>query len=434
MSLRESIKKAIPTVVFDRVEPYAHLGENILISTRHGLPARNMRFIGVTGTNGKTTTTNMIFTMLREADFKVALLSSTTYGYRDDLKEQVNHMTTDPAPILQRKLRSFAAAGAEWVVVEASSHALAQHRMWGLPIEIAVMTNVTHEHLDYHKTFERYREAKRRLFKIAAKHGLKYGVVNADDPAAELFAATVPESESFGLYKGDVVAQDVVLGSESSSFTAVAGKDKYKISIKMPGEFNVQNALAAVTVGRKLGLSKNQIEAGLAAFAGVEGRMMRVDEGQAYMAMIDYAGTPDAFQRAFETLRTAVKGKLVVVFGSPAHRDKLKRPIQGEIAGRYADEVILTEEDDRDEPGQEIMEQMAAGAEKVGKIRDKDLFLIGNRKQAIEFAVSRVSHADDLVITLGKGHERTIERADGIYPWNEAETLREAIRSRAVQD
>ncbi len=428
MSIRTLVKKAIPTAVFDRLEPYAHWGESVVVSARHGHPARSMRFIGVTGTNGKTTTTNMIFTMLREAGYDVALLSSTTYGFRDDLRQQVNHMTTDPAPVMQKKLRSFATAGAEWVVVEASSHALAQHRVWGLPFEIAVMTNVTHEHLDYHKTFERYREAKRRLFKLAAKHGLKFGVVNAEDPAAELFGATTPHSASYGLEKGDVTARDVVLGSDSCRFTAVAGKDTYDITIRIPGEFNVQNALAAVVVGRKLGLTKRQIEEGLGAFAGVEGRMMRVDEGQRYMAMIDYAGTPDAFERAFKALRPAVKGKLVVVFGSPAHRDKLKRPIQGEIAGRYADEVILTEEDDRDEPGQEIMEQMADGAEKVGKMKDKDLFLIGNRQEAIEFAVTRVSGSDDMVVTLGKGHEKTIERADGVYPWSEAEVLRAAIR------
>ena len=164
MSVRKLIKKAIPTAVFDRLEPYAHLGENVIISVRHGIPAKRMRCIGVTGTNGKTTTTNMIFTMLREAGYNVALLSSTTYGFRDDLRQQVNHMTTDPTPVMQKKLRGFAEAGAEWVVVEASSHALAQYRVWGLPFEIAVMTNVTHEHLDYHKTFERYREAKRERF------------------------------------------------------------------------------------------------------------------------------------------------------------------------------------------------------------------------------------------------------------------------------
>lgn len=424
------IKRAIPTAVFDRLEPYAHLGESVLTTARHGYPAKRMRFIGVTGTNGKTTTTNMIFTMLREAGYNVALLSSTTYGFRDDVREQVNHMTTDPAPIMQKKLRSFAEAGAEWVVVEASSHALAQYRVWGLPFEIAVMTNVTHEHLDYHKTFERYREAKRRLFKIAAKHGMKFGVINAEDPGAELFGRTVPHSESYGMQKGDVVARDVVLDNESCHFTAVAGDEEYHVAIKIPGEFNVQNALAAVVVGRKMGLSQRQIESGLAAFAGVEGRMMRIDEGQKYMAIIDYAGTPDAFERAFKTLRPAVAGKLVVVFGSPAHRDKLKRPIQGEIAGRYADEIILTEEDDRDEPGQEILEQMAAGAEKVGKVKDKNLFLIPNRQDAIAFAVSRVASSDDMVVTLGKGHEKTIERADGVHPWSEPEVLREAIKQQ----
>lgn len=427
-SFKRVVKKMIPAALYRKVEPFGHLLEAVGANIRYGFPSRRMHIIGVTGTNGKTTTTFLIYTMLRQAGYNVGMLSTVAYGVNDDIREQIEHMTTVSSPVLQKRLRDFKKAGAEWVVVESSSHALAQHRIWGLPYEIAVMTNVTHEHLDYHGTFENYREAKRRLFKLAAKHGRKFGVVNAEDPSAELFLQTTPRGVSYGLKTGDITAENMKLAADRCEFTAVTGDDSYDITIHIPGEFNVSNSLATVAVGRELGLSKAQIENGIAALAGVEGRMMTIDEGQAFTAIIDYAGTPDAFERAFETLRPATKGKLIVVFGSPAHRDKLKRPIQGEIAGRYADEVILTEEDDRDEPGEQIMNEMAAGAIKAGKTVDTNLFLIGNRTDAINFAMSRASSADDTVVTLGKGHEKTIERADGVHPWSEPETMREALR------
>lgn len=426
-SVRQIVKKMIPTALYRRVEPYGHLLEAIGANVVYGFPSRGMHVIGVTGTNGKTTTTFLIHKMLREAGYNVAMLSTVAYGVNDDIHEQIEHMTTVSSPILQERLRDFKKDGAEWVVIESSSHALAQHRVWGVPYEIAVMTNVTHEHLDYHGTFENYREAKRRLFKIAAKHGRKFGVVNAEDPSAKLFLQTTSRSVSYGLKTGDIIANDVKLTTNDCRFTAVAGKDTYDITIHIPGEFNVSNSLAAVAVGRELGLSKTEIEQGIAALEGVEGRMMKIDEGQPFTAIIDYAGTPDAFERAFQTLRPATRGKLIVVFGSPAHRDKLKRPIQGEIAGRYADEVILTEEDDRDEPGEQIMGEMAAGAVKAGKVINEDLFLIGDRTDAINFAVTRALSPDDTVVTLGKGHEKTIERADGVHPWSEPETMREAL-------
>jgi UDP-N-acetylmuramoyl-L-alanyl-D-glutamate--2,6-diaminopimelate ligase len=410
------------------VAPAYHAARGLAYNQRYGNPAKDLHFIGVTGTNGKTTTTTLIFTMLREAGINVGFMTTVDWGYNQDVHKQVEHITTVSAPEMQRRLRDFRDRGCEWVVVETSSHALAQNRVLGIPFEIAVLTNLTHEHLEYHRTFERYREAKRKLFRITAKSKRSLAVVNGDDPVAELFAGTTKRHTYYGLKHGDVHAKDIKLGTEDIRYTAVAGDDTYDIHMHMPGEFNVYNSLAAVAVGRELGLSKQQIEKGIAVLKGVEGRMMRIDEGQPFTAMIDHAGTPDAFESFFKSIRPQVKGKLVVVFGSPGRRDEIKRPIQGEIAGKYADEVILTEEDDRDEPGEKIMGEMAAGAEKAGKVRDKDLFLIGNRSEAIEFAVSRVKGKDDMVVTLGKGQEKTIERADGTYAWSEPETMRIALR------
>ena len=332
---------------------------------------------------------------------------------------------------MQKRIRDFKRAGVEWLVLETSSHSLAQYRTWGIPYEIAVMTNVTNDHLDYHGTFENYLQAKRRLFKIAGGNGRQFGVVNADDSSAQKFIDSIPRSVSYGIDAGKLRASNIKLAADHSKFKATIGRDSYDIRVNIPGEFNISNSLAAVAVGREVGLTKKQIEDGIAALAGVEGRMTVVDEGQSFKAIVDFASTPDAFERLFSSVRPVTNGKLIAVFGSAGRRDEAKRAIQGEIAGRYSDEVILTEEDDRDIDGNMILEQIAEGAKKAGKTIDKDMFLILDRKKAIDFAVRRAKTANDTVVFLGKGHEKTIERADGAHPWSEIETVKKALRKLA---
>ena len=210
-------------------------------------------------------------------------------------------------------------------------------------------------------------------------------------------------------------------------YTVEIDGKKHRVRSQIPGKFNVSNSLAAVAVGLELGIDMKQIVAGIAALEGVEGRMATVDAGQKYGAIIDFAHTPDSFERLLADLRKATKGKLVVLFGSAGRRDEEKRAVQGRIAGKYADEVVITEEDDRDIDGNEIMEQIATGAEESGKQRERDLFMILDRPSAIDFAITRVKSADDTVVFLGKGHERTIERADGTHPWDEVAEVKRAI-------
>jgi UDP-N-acetylmuramoyl-L-alanyl-D-glutamate--2,6-diaminopimelate ligase len=220
--------------------------------------------------------------------------------------------------------------------------------------------------------------------------------------------------------------------AQQSTYDVQYREVQYHITCQIPGEFNVYNSLAAVAVGIELGLSKEQIEKGIAALESVEGRMNTIDAGQPYAAVIDFAHTPDSFERLLSDLRQSTKGKLVVMFGSAGRRDETKRAIQGQIAGKYADEVVLTEEDDRDVDGNEILAQIAEGAQQSGKVKDQNLFLVLDRPSAIRFAVSRVSAADDAVIFLGKGHEKVIERADGEHPWDEARQVRDAITQASV--
>ncbi|PIZ62025.1 hypothetical protein COY17_03200 [Candidatus Saccharibacteria bacterium CG_4_10_14_0_2_um_filter_52_9] len=429
MNPRKIVKKLIPRRLFAVVEPYGHLAEAALWNTLHGFPAHGLKVIGVTGTNGKTSTSFMIQRMLYEAGYKVGLMSTVGYGMGDDIKPQLHHMTNVSVPEMMQRLKWMKSQGVEWLVLETTSHALAQHRVFGVPYSVAVMTNVTHEHLAYHRTFERYRDAKRRLFKLANhnKKGLRTGVVNAEDPSAELFAQDIAHQLTYGIEKGDLRTIDVRATPVGSTYTVKSNGAELHIKVNMPGSFNIYNSLAAVGVGLTLGLEPAQIEQGIAALQGVEGRMARIEEGQDFDVIVDYAHSPDSFEKLFKDLKPVVKGKLIVLFGSLGGGDTGKRPQQGRLAGEYADEVIICEEDDRLEDPAKIMEDIAAGVEKAGKVRDQDLFLIHDRAEAINFAIQRAK-AGDTVLLLGKGHEKTIEDANGERPWDEVGTARQALQ------
>ncbi len=429
MNPRTITKKLIPKSLFTVIEPYGHLMEAVAFETLNGFPAKDLKVIGVTGTNGKTTTCYLVHRMLHEAGYKVGLMSTVGYGVGEDIKPQIAHMTTVSVPLLMKRINSMKEQGIEWLVLETTSHALAQNRVWGIPFSIAVMTNLTHEHLDYHRTFERYRNAKRKLFKLANSNtkGLQIGIINADDPSADLFASDITNPLLYGIKKGDVLASNIVLGSNGIEYTAKIKDKSFNINCKLPGSFNVYNSLAAVCIGDSLGLTKEQIEKGIAALEGVEGRMQTIDEGQNFSVIVDFAHTPDSFEKLFKDIRPVVKGKLIVMFGSAGRRDIEKRAEQGRLAGKYADEVIVTEEDDRDVDGQKILEQIAQGVKESGKTINKDLFLVHDRTKAIRYSLSRAAKGDT-VLLLGKGHEKTIERADGAHPWNEIETAHKELK------
>ncbi len=450
MNTRSLVKKFVPTSTFKKIEPYGHLGESVLFNVKNGFPAKGLKVIGVTGTNGKTTTCFLIHRMLTEAGYKVGLITTVAYGVGKDIQPQVLHMTTPSVQYLHRRINEMKADGIEWLVLEVTSHALAQHRVWGVPFSVAVLTNITHEHLDYHGTFERYRAAKRMLFEQTNrnKKGLRTGVVNAEDKNAEVFTSAIAHPVSYGIKEGDVRATKVELTPGGSHYLARVGDDEYQIECHLPGSFNVYNSLAAVAVGRTVGLNKKQIEQGIAALKHVEGRMQAVKEGQDFDVIVDYAHTPDSFEKLFKDLAPMVKGKLIVLFGSAGRRDEAKRAEQGKLAGKYADEIIVTEEDDRDMDGLEIMDQIARGAESAGKKRDKNLFLIHDRAEAIRFAVGRAKKGDT-VLLLGKGHEKDILRngpkaaqlrhlqQDDANPervikikWDEVVAAREALQTR----
>lgn len=429
MGFRGTVKKVIPTKLFHKVEPYGHLLEAVVFNIIYGFPARKMKVIGVTGTNGKTSTCFLIHSMMVSSGKKTGLMTTVGYGVGKDIHPQMQHMTSASVPVLMKRLKYMQKHGVEWLILETTSHALAQNRVWGIPYSLAVMTNITHEHLAYHGTFERYRDAKRKLFQLANKNkkGLRTGIINAEDPSAGLFTTDIKNHISYGIKEGDMRAKHIDLKPTGSRFAAVIGDDEYWVTCNLPGTFNIFNSMAAIAVGREVGLTRKQIEDGIQALKHVEGRMTQIDEGQPFDVIVDYAHTPDSFEKLFKDMKSVVKGRTIVLFGSLGGGDKGKRPLQGELAGQYADIVVITEEDDREENPEIIMSDIAKGAEKAGKVRDKDLFLVHNRSEAIAFAFAQAKKGDT-VLLLGKGHEKTIESADGERPWNEVKEAQKALK------
>ena len=393
------------------VKPWHYL-QAVRAGMKNGWPAKKIKVIAVTGTNGKTSTCFFIWKMLNEAGHRTGVMTTIGWGV-EEIEPQIEHMTTESVGILNERMRKIQETGAEYLVLETTSHALSQSRILGVPIEIAVFTNLTPEHLDYHKTFEKYRAAKLKLFKKA-----RFGVINADDPSADWFSDAVRkyahgDIKTYGIERGDLRATEVELLSTGVKYSC----GDIKIETQVPGRFNVYNSLAAVAVGQRVGLTDEEIERGVHALDNVEGRMTDVKCGQDFTVIVDYAHQPDALEKVFESLST-VEGKVISVHGGAGRRDHGTREPRGEILGRYSDMVIITEDDSRDEDPAEIAEMFAKGAEKAGKVRGENLMIELDREKAIRKALM-MARRGDLVLILGKGHEKTILRGDGPHEFED---------------
>ena len=431
----------IKTFLMDKVPNYNrlvipyHLTKAVMAAHKYGFPGKRMRVIGVTGTNGKTSTCFMIWKMLNAAGYKTGLMTTVAWGV-DKLEEQVEHMTTVDVETLNYRMKKIADLGAEFLVLEITSHALVQHRVYGVPIEIAVMTNVTHEHLDYHKTFENYRDAKRMLFKMA-----DFGVINEDDKSWAYFAQDVKKYVTYGINNGILQAENITLKADGVRYQTIVSQQffdvnnvdnkikKLEIKTQIPGKFTVYNSLAAVAVGIKLGLTKNEIEKGIYALDSVEGRMNRVKEGQKFEVIVDYAHTPDAFLKVFESVVPGKKARIISLFGGAGRRDESTREERGKIGAINSDIVIVTEDDSRDEDPKIIADEFVKGAEAEGKILGENLFVELNREKAIKKAID-LAEKDDIVLILGKGHEKTILRAGGAEPFEDLKVVRKILRKK----
>ena len=397
------------------VLPY-HFVQAEAASIKYGFPGKKLKVIGVTGTNGKTTTCFMIWNMLRTAGYKTGLMTTVAYGV-DKLKPELGHMTTVDAITLNKRISDIKKQGAEYLVLEVTSHALSEYRTLNIPFKIAVFTNLTHEHLDYHGTIDNYRKAKGKLFKKA-----KYSILNADDKSTDYYKTISKNYTTYGIKKGEHQAKNIKLSASGVSYLY----DDLNIKTKIPGEFNVYNSLAAAVVGKTMNLTNSQIEEGINSLTSVEGRMNVIDEGQPFTVIVDYAHAPDALEKVFNSVKDH-KGRIISVHGGAGRRDPSTRFIRGEILGKNSDVVIITEDDSRDEDPEIIASEFVKGAEKAGKVIDKDLFKELDREKAIALAI-KMAKKGDLVLILGKGHEKTILRADGPHDFEDIKIVKKYLK------
>ena len=414
----------------------------------YGDPSQRLGVVGITGTDGKTTTSFLAAAALEATGLRAGLIGTVETRLGGLRERHEAHVTTPSAPELQATLAAMAAAGDDAAVLETTSHALELGRVLGVAYDAAVFTNLTHEHLELHGTFERYREAKTRLFAALAQGPAnprkavggrawpKAAIVNADDPNRAWFeraAADVGADIVRYGWSADADVRATAADEDASrlrvAFTAPSGASE--LELRLAGRFNVHNALAVVALGEALGLPPERVRAGLASVPGVPGRMERIAAGQPFAVIVDYAHSPASLQGVLEILAPVARqggGGLIAVFGSAGERDTAKRAVMGRIAGERCRLVVATDEDPRGEDGAAIVAEIVGGAVSAGRTEGSDVLGIPDRRSAIAAAFDR-ARPGDVVLLAGKGHEPTILYASGAIPWDEAGVAREALAS-----
>lgn len=422
--MKRLLKKVLPRRFVAPLLPAYHLSRAVAANITNGFPARRLKVIGVTGTNGKTTTVLYIASILRAAGYKVGYSTSLELRIGDKVIEEKQNSaagpgTTRDAFILQRLMKRMGAAQLDWVVLEVTSHALSQHRTWGIPVHTAVMTNLTEDHLDYHGTMQRYMAAKGKLFRAARRHS----VLNRDDQYFDYFARPGKAAvTSYGRSpKSDVRLAKTKLSADGSELEISYGKQRVKATIHLPSEFNIYNALSAAATAQALGISPESIQEGLESLRSIPGRMESIDTTKGFRVIIDYAHAPDAFDQLFRSLRPVTKGQLIAVFGgNPQHDYKGL----GDVAGGKTDVVIVTDDEPEQADPDEIRQTIIAAAKDAG---GKQIHDIADRRKAIEKAVG-LAKKDDIVLLLCMGSQ-TYRRVGGKkMPWSDREEAEKALR------
>lgn len=416
------------------VVPNARLAYALACAAQAGWPSRELRLVGVTGTDGKTTTAGMLTAILEAAGRQVG--SVTTVAARIDAEEIDTglHTTTPDAHAIQGLLSTMRAHRIQDAVLEVTSHALEQHRVGGCDFDVAVLTNITPEHLDYHHTFERYRQTKLRLFESLAHSARKTGIpkaaiYNAEDPAAPLIDSIWAERHlRYALDRpAEVRAQSVRSDGNRTQFEAQTPIGTFVVQISVPGRYNVANALAAIAAALALDIPPVAIQNGLAAFAGVTGRLEEIEGSQPFRVIVDFAHTPNSLQSVLTLVREQTTGQVHLVFGCAGERDATKRPKMGAIAGHLADKIYLTAEDPRHESLDAIIAAIADGCRAAGREENRDFWRIADRGEAIHHAISS-AHPGDVVLMTGKGHERSLAFGAIEHPWSDQEAAKASLR------
>lgn len=394
-----------------------HFGEAILANIMYGFPGRKLRVIGVTGTDGKTTTVSLIFEILKRAGRHVAMITTVEAVIEGQIYPISFHGTTPSALVIQKFLRQALKSGVTDIVLEVSSHGLDQFRVWGINFEVGVLTNITHEHLDYHRNYEQYVKTKLKLLKKA-----KTAVINSDDQSFESVRKALVNKKAL-IYS---------LTNESADYSLRS----FPFETSLFGDFNKQNCLAAITAAKSLAMADDIIRLAIKDFKAPEGRE-EIVYNKEFTVMIDFAHTPNAIERLLSEVAKIKRGRIIHVFGAPGKRDPTKRPLMGEASSRYAQIIILTADDPRSEKVADINQAIRQGispefvlTEAVKELGRGDLTLLFNipdREQAVRFAI-QIAKPGDFVVITGKGHERELYVNNGSIPWNERKIVADAIK------
>lgn len=404
----------------------------------YGFPARSLTVIGVTGTDGKTTTSNLIYQILLAAGLRAGIISTVNAVIGDEILDTGFHVTTPEAPDVQRYLNRMVNAGITHVVLESTSHGLAQHRVTACEFDIGVVTNITHEHLDYHGSYEGYRAAKARLFTELAvtrqkpQGNIRLGVLNRDDSSYVYLRDITPvRTTAYSLQPGaDLWAEDVEYHPGGMRFTAVSSTFHQPVECALLGDFNISNCLAAISAAVfGLGVDPADAARGIRTLKGVPGRMEAIHLGQDFTAIVDFAHTPNALRVALQTVRKLTTGRVIAVFGSAGLRDRAKRRMMAEVSLELADFTILTAEDPRTESLDDILAEMADAAGQKGGVEGVNFARVPDRGEAIRRAV-QMARPGDLVVACGKGHEQSMCFGTVEYPWDDRTAMRAALAEK----
>lgn len=381
------------------INNFYHLPKAVLANILYGFPSGKITVIGVTGTDGKTTTVNMIYQILKKAGKKVSMVSSVNAYIAGKTYDTGFHISSPDPFVLQKFAKEALNNGDQYLVLEVTSHGLDQYRFWGINFEVGVITNITHDHLDYHKTYENYSQTKLKLIKNAHFALVNWGI-----------GGIKGKKITFGLNKGDF------------------NQKALKLKLKIQGDYNIENTLAAMAAAFVLNIPKNLARDALEKFVSVEGRMEDVKNNKGIKIIIDFASTPNALEKSLIALRSrASPGRLIAVFGSASERDVLKRPMMGKISAQLADITIICDEDPRFEDRGKIIKEIAEGAYKMGAKDGISLFKEADRQKAIKLAVS-LARRGDVIGIFGKGHEKSINYQGVETPWSDFKAVEKALR------
>ncbi|UCH60098.1 MAG: UDP-N-acetylmuramoyl-L-alanyl-D-glutamate--2,6-diaminopimelate ligase [Anaerolineales bacterium] len=460
--IHDAIKRGASVVIgeksfTDLPVPYiqtsdASLALAYLAAAFYRFPARKLVLIGVTGTDGKTTTCHLIFNILKAADYRTGMITTVNAIIGKNVIDTGLHVTTPDAIDVQRYLAEMVEQNCTHAVLEVTSHGLDQHRVTGCDFDLAVITNITHEHLDYHGSYESYREAKSRLLSLMIEAGPKEfqlkpsAVLNRDDISYE-FLSSFMESSTEKLQKtvnlitygvnasADIRGKSIKLKADGLEFEASSLSKRIKIKSELLGQYNVSNIMAAVaTTSLGLGVEPDAIEEGVALTRAIPGRMELVDMGQDFTAIVDFAHTPNALKSSLESARQmlewkAERGRLIAIFGSAGLRDREKRRMMAEISVQIADVSIFTAEDPRTESLGDILEEMKMGAEAGKGVEYKSFWCIPDRREALRCGINMAKRGD-VVIALGKGHEQSMCFGEAEYAWDDRIAMKATLAER----